>query len=267
MQVVTGLLLTSYYVCSFTDAWSSILNIIIEVNYGHIIRTSHVIGAMLYMLLLLSHWLRGIYICIIKASCSHLLTSVSWYIGWLIFILSILEVFFGYILNWGNMSYWGILVIIQIIASLPIIGAPLSELVWCHSSYVLNRLLMLHFFIGLIIVMLIVCHILMLHNTSSSNFITYSSSSITLPFYIYLYKDLQVLMLLLLIISICSSYNTIIYGEHDNNNAIDVAATPLHILPVFAILFIYLFVKVINNKLIALCSIACLFYMLISVAS
>jgi ubiquinol-cytochrome c reductase cytochrome b subunit len=264
-QVMTGLLLVSYYICSFSLAWPSILNIVIDINYGFLVKLFHVIGAFVYMLLLICHWLRGIYVYVSINYVST--TNWVWYIGWILFLLSIIEVFIGYILNWGNMSYWGILVIIQILASLPIVGIPVSELIWCHSNYVLNRLFMLHYLIGLILLLFVVIHILALHVYSSTNTISYSYSPVTLPFYIYLFKDSYVSVLGLGILSLLCCVNPIVFGEYDNNNPVNVSQTPLHILPVFSVLFVYLFVKVINSKLIALGMIACIFYCIISISS
>jgi ubiquinol-cytochrome c reductase cytochrome b subunit len=266
-QVFTGLLLTSYYVCSNGLAWSSILNILIEVHFGFLVKNFHVIGAFVYMLLLLGHWLRAVYMNTCVLPPSYLTTNWVWYVGWVLFLMSIIEVFVGYILNWGNMSYWGILVIIQILASLPVIGVPLSELIWCHSSYVLNRLLTLHFSLGLVLLLLVTLHILTLHVYSSTNNLSYSHSSLTLPFYIYLFKDLYVCFSGLGLLSLLCCINPIMFGECDNNNPVEVSQTPLHILPVFSVLFVYLFVKVINSKLLALGMILCMFYGIIVMSS
>ena len=148
------------------------------------------------------------------------------------------------------MSYWGVVVIVELIGSIPVFGFSLSHLLWCSSYYILNRIYTLHFAIGLSLFAIVVIHLVFLHSAGSSTLNL--SKSIPVAFYVYLGKDFFALFLGLLLVGVSFLINPVWFGECDNYSVIDIYSTPVHITPVFSILFVYLFVKVINNKLLSL---------------
>ena len=104
----------------------------IDVNVGWLIRWLHCLGASLFMLFILIHWIRGAWIRLIFLNEGML--SLIWVSGWLILSCSMIEGFLGYILNWGQMSYWGITVMINLLSILPLFGLILAELIWCSCN-------------------------------------------------------------------------------------------------------------------------------------
>ncbi len=175
---------------------------------------------------------------------------VLYTIGWIIFVISVIESFLGYILVWGNMSYWGASVIINILAIVPFIGNVLVNFIWCSSTVVLNFAITIHFLVGLIIIVLIILHILYLHNVSSSSPFINSSSSLTIPFFPIFFKDLFAIILLFLF----CSYNFLIfevesiYGNVQNLIPASPTATPIHILPEWYFLLFYSILRSFPNK-------------------
>ena len=127
------------------------------------IRSLHVIGASLFIFLILLHLIRAIWMTSKIISIS-ILTWIILITGWIIFALSMIEGFIGYILCRGQMSYWGITVMINIVAVLPCCGKIIAELIWSAAWCILNRIFIYHFLIGIVIALMIVIHILFPHN-------------------------------------------------------------------------------------------------------
>ena len=177
LQFLSGLLLSCYYIPFYNIAFDTVNYIMIDVNIGWLIRWLHCLGASLFMLLVLIHWIRGIWIRLKLIDFGlwylHWLmlwsNTMIWLSGWLILIFSWIEGFLGYILNFGQMSYWGVTVIINIVSILPGFGITIAELIWCSSNVIINRIFMVHFLIGFLIGLLILLHIFLLHSFSSFN--------------------------------------------------------------------------------------------------
>ncbi len=164
LQFITGILLSSYY--STVNAYDSVSYIMIDVNVGWLIRFYHVLGASLFMVFIMVHWIRGIWIrlkIICVNECYYTANKISidfiWLSGWVIFICSLLNAFVGYIPCWGQMSYWGITVTINILPIIPLFGFYIKEYVWCSAIVIINRMFIVHFCLGFIIGVLIVVHI------------------------------------------------------------------------------------------------------------
>lgn len=175
---------------------------------------------------------------------------VLYMIGWIIFVVSVVESFIGYILVWGNMSYWGASVIINILAIIPLIGINLVNFIWCSSSVVLNFAITIHFLIGLIIIFLIILHILYLHNISSNFPYVNSKSSFVIPFFPIFFKDIFVIIIFFLF----CSYNFFfevesIYGNVQNLILASPTATPIHILPEWYFLLFYSILRAFPSKI------------------
>ena len=147
-QLSSGILSSIYYNDFFTIASDPIINVIININNGWFIRILHVIGSSLFILLLLLHLIRAIWIKL-KTIYIKFYSLIIIITGYLLFILSMIEGFLGYLLCWGQMSYWGITVMINIIGVLPCCGIIIASLIWNNAWVILNRIFVYHFLIGI----------------------------------------------------------------------------------------------------------------------
>lgn len=149
----------------------------------------------------------------------------------IILLLSLITSFIGYTSNWGQMSYWGMTVIISILHSIPIIGDYIAIIIWPSYIIGISRLFTIHFIIGYIMCYIIFIHIIILHAYSSSNTLINNSSSLLFPFYCYFFKDVSYMSYLLLIINCLLLIEPDILGNCDNNLIADPFTTPHNILP------------------------------------
>ena len=197
IQFVSGLLLSCYYSDYYNIAFDSIVYIMSDVNIGWFIRFLHVIGVSLFILFIFIHLIRGIWI---KFKIIYLdsVINIIWVTGLLLLSLSLIEGFIGYILLWGQMSYWGITVILNVLSIIPYFGPVIISLIWCSSQIIVYRVFIFHFFIGILIGLLILLHIFIIHSFTNSNPLISSNSSIIIPFYPLIYKDLFGIMILLI---------------------------------------------------------------------
>jgi len=228
IQLITGLLLSCYYNSYYLIAFNSVCHIIHDIESGWLIRVIHIIGSSLFMLFLLLHYIRGYYrITTINSGYG----IISYYIGLFILLLSLITSFIGYTSNWGQMSYWGMTVIISILHSIPIIGDYISVIIWPSYIIGISRLFTIHFIIGYIMCNIIFIHIIILHAYSSSNTLINSMSSLLFPFYCYFFKDVSYMSYLLYIINCLLLIEPDILGNCDNNLIADPFTTPHNILP------------------------------------
>jgi len=230
IQLSSGILLSIYYNDFFTIASDSIIYIIININNGWFIRILHVIGASLFISLVLLHLIRSIWI---KSKIIHIkfITFIIIITGYLLFILSMIEGFLGYLLCWGQMSYWGITVMINIVAVLPITGPLIAELIWSAAWVILNRIFVYHFLIGIFTSLIILIHIILLHNFSSSN-PSINNSSLVIAFYPFIFKDLySSFITITIMISVFLYFDPDILGNSDNQIIANPLITPNNILP------------------------------------
>ncbi len=230
LQLSSGILSSIYYNDFFTIASDSIIYIIININNGWFIRILHVIGASLFISLVLLHLIRSIWI---KSKIIHIkfITFIIIITGYLLFILSMIEGFLGYLLCWGQMSYWGITVMINIVAVLPITGPLIAELIWSAAWVILNRIFVYHFLIGIFTSLIILIHIILLHNFSSSN-PSINNSSLVIAFYPFIFKDLySSFITITIMISVFLYFDPDILGNSDNQIIANPLITPNNILP------------------------------------
>lgn len=290
LQFVSGILLSCYY--SSFAGFSAVYYIMIEVNVGWLIRFVHVLGASIFMFLILFHWLRGTWIRLrlieqieynlfivrlawtapsmlvnrlinIKNWLSNVLLSNSfvlysivsfslnwiWISGLLIWFLSLFISFLGYCLCWGQMSYWGITVMINIFTILPFIGSFIGSYLWCSSLVVLNKIFMFHFFIGFIIGFLIIAHITLLHLLSSFNLVT-NNYSYALVFYALFFKDCFVSYVVVFSsMSLLLFCEPDIFGNPQNLVFANAMSTPNHIVPEWYFLIFYALLRSFPNKI------------------
>ena len=247
-QVLSGLFPTIYYDCFYTIAFDSVIYIMHDINIGWFIRLYHCLGATLFNFFLLIHWIRGAWIGfrIIETKIHSI-----WVSGWLILISTLINSFLGYILNWGQMSFWGITVMINILSILPFFGIIISELIWCTFHVIINRIYVAHFIIGFIIILIILLHIFFLHTFSSSIPLLNIASSIFLSLLPIFWKDVfSSLILLSLLVSTFFFFELEIIGNVDNQDNANPLNTPLNILPEWYFLLFYGLLRSIPNKLI-----------------
>jgi len=230
LQLSSGILSSIYYNDFFTIASDPIIYIIININNGWFIRILHVIGASLFILFTFFHFIRAIWIKL-KNIYIQFIAVVVIISGQIIFVLSMIEGFLGYLLSWGQMPYWGITVMINIVAVLPCFGIVIAELIWSAAWVILNRIFVYHFLLGILIILFILIHILLPHNFSSSNPSINNNTSI-ISSYPFIFKDLySSFITITIIISIFLYWEPDILGNSDNQIIANPLPTPNNILP------------------------------------
>nr|YP_010729747.1 cytochrome b [Calcarina hispida]WEF49987.1 cytochrome b [Calcarina hispida] len=265
LQISSGILSSIYYNDFFTIAFDSIIYLLININKGWFIRILHVIGASLFILLLMLHLIRSIWIKS-KLLYTQCISFTIYITGYLLFILSMIEGFLGYLLCWGQMSYWGITVMINIVAILPCCGIIISELIWSAVWVILNRIFVYHFLIGLLIGLLILIHIIILHSFSSSN-PSINNNTLIISFYPFIIKDLYSSF-----ITIFSILCTFLYwepdslGNSDNQVIANPLITPNNILPEWYYLLFYSCLRSFPSKIIGIIAVLSILIIIINPA-
>nr|ACL54926.1 cytochrome b [Perognathus flavescens] len=246
IQISTGLFLSMHYTSDTLTAFSSVSHICRDVNYGWLIRYMHANGASLFFICLYFHIGRGIYY-------GSYLYMETWNIGIILLFMVMATAFMGYVLPWGQMSFWGATVITNLLSAIPYIGSDLVEWIWGGFSVdkaTLTRFFAFHFILPFIIAAMAMVHLLFLHETGSNNPLGIPSNADKIPFHpYYSYKDLLGVLLLL------SFYLTIVLffpdcmGDPDNYMPANPLNTPPHIKPEWYFLFAYAILRSIPNKL------------------
>lgn len=245
LQIITGLLLATRYV-SGSASFDSVVSIFQDVNFGWLLRLLHSTIASFFFLFIYLHIGRGLYF-------SSYNYSQVWNIGVIIYFILIGTAFLGYVLPWGQISYWAATVITNLLSAIPYLGTMLVQWVWggfAVSYPTLTRFYMLHFLIPFIIVFLVALHLFYLHNTGRSNPLGIRSSSFKLPFhYYYSIKDILgfvIYFFLLLSVAFLLGYSLI---DAENFILSNPLVTPTHIQPEWYFLFAYAILRSIPNKL------------------
>nr|YP_010292303.1 cytochrome b [Poecilobdella javanica]ULO25927.1 cytochrome b [Poecilobdella javanica] len=246
IQLITGILLSMHYSSHIDYAFSSVLHIMRNVNMGWLIRYIHANAASMLFLYIYLHIGRGIYYN------SYMLIE-TWNIGSILFIISIATAFLGYVLPWGQMSFWGATVITNLLSTIPYCGHSVVEWVWGGFSIgnpTLNRFFSLHFILPFVMVMLIVLHLLFLHQTGSNNPLGFNSDSDRIMFYpYYVIKDLVGFMCGLFMLMFIVLYLPNMFNDTENFIPANSSLTPSHIKPEWYFLWIYAILRSIPNKL------------------
>nr|URX54498.1 cytochrome b [Glyptotermes sp. 18 AB-2022a] len=262
MQIATGLFLAMHYCPNIEMAFSSVTHICRDVNYGWILRTLHANGASVFFICIYMHIGRNIYYGSYKLM--H-----TWSIGVLILFVTMATAFLGYVLPWGQMSFWGATVITNLLSAVPYMGMELVQWVWggfAVDNATLTRFFTLHFLMPFVITALVLMHLLFLHQTGSNNPMGLKSDTDKMPFHPYFTtKDIVGFTIMLAALSTLSLKEPYILGDPDNFIPANPLVTPVHIQPEWYFLFAYAILRSIPNKLggvIALAmSIAILFIM------
>nr|ALJ53317.1 cytochrome b [Loris tardigradus tardigradus] len=246
IQIMTGLFLAMHYTPDTTTAFSSVTHICRDVNYGWMIRYLHANGASMFFMCLFIHIGRGIY----YGSFTFLET---WNIGIMLLFTVMATAFMGYVLPWGQMSFWGATVITNLLSAIPYIGTNLVEWIWGGFSVdktTLTRFFAFHFILPFIITALTAIHLLFLHESGSNNPSGMTSDSDKIPFHpYYTLKDILGVIALLITLSTLVLFSPDLLGDPDNYTPANPLNTPPHIKPEWYFLFAYAILRSIPNKL------------------
>lgn len=261
-QIITGVFLAMHYNCDISLAFSSIEHIIRDVNYGWLIRYAHSNGASIFFFVVYVHMMRGIY----HNSYAYPRYGL-WFSGVIIFFFMIITSFLGYILPWGQMSFWAATVITSLVTAVPWVGVDIVYVLWGGFSIdnaTLNRFFSLHFFLPFIIFAISFIHILLLHEHGSTNPLGVGSKVDSIPFTpYYTLKDSYTVFLLFFVFSFFIFYYPNILGHSDNYILGNPMVTPPHIVPEWYFLPFYAILRSVPDKLMGflllLCSILVLF--------
>ncbi|MBV1916989.1 MAG: cytochrome b N-terminal domain-containing protein [Sphingomonadaceae bacterium] len=232
IQIVTGIILAMHYASNSAMAFDSVEHIMRDVNWGWLMRYGHSNGAAAFFMVIYIHIFRGFYYSSYKAP-----REMVWLLGVVIFLLMMATAFMGYVLPWGQMSFWGAKVITGLFGAIPIVGEPLQ--IWLLGGFApdnaaLNRFFSLHYLLPFVIVGVVVLHIWALHIPGSSNptGVEVKTESDTVPFYPYFIgKDGWTLGAFLLAYSALVFFGPDLLGHPDNYIEANPMSTPAHIVP------------------------------------
>nr|AIG53327.1 cytochrome b [Ctenotus sp. DLR-2014a] len=246
IQVLTGLFLAMHYTADISSAFSSVAHICRDVQYGWLIRNLHANGASMFFICLYLHIGRGLYY-------GSYMFKKTWNIGVVLLLLVMATAFVGYVLPWGQMSFWGATVITNLLSAIPYVGTSLVEWIWGGFSVdnaTLTRFFTFHFLLPFAIMGASILHLLFLHETGSNNPTGLSSNTDKIPFHPYFsYKDLLGTTLLLMVLLLLALFSPNLLGDPENFTPANPLVTPPHIKPEWYFLFAYAILRSIPNKL------------------
>nr|YP_010485156.1 cytochrome b [Hemidactylus ulii]UVW80937.1 cytochrome b [Hemidactylus ulii] len=245
-QIATGLFLAMHYTADTTLAFSSVAHICRDVQYGWLIRNMHANGASMFFICLYSHIGRGLYY-------GSYLYKETWNTGVLLLFLTMAAAFMGYVLPWGQMSFWGATVITNLLSAIPYIGTSLVEWLWggfAVGNATLTRFFTFHFLLPFLILATMMLHLLFLHETGSNNPTGLNANSDKIPFHPYFtYKDLLGAGAMMTATLYLALFTPLLLGDPENFTPANPLSTPPHIKPEWYFLFAYAILRSIPNKL------------------
>jgi quinol-cytochrome oxidoreductase complex cytochrome b subunit len=248
IQIITGIFLAMHYTPHIDYAFSSVEHIMRDVNNGWLIRYLHANGASMFFIVTYSHIFRGLYYGSYINPRGPLCCS-----GVIIFLLMMATGFMGYVLPWGQMSFWGATVITNLFSAIPIVGGAIVEWLWGGFSVdnaTLNRFFSLHYLMPFVITGLVIVHLSLLHTTGSNNPLGINKNIDTVSFYPYFYvKDLFAFFALLAFFSFFVFFYPNALGHADNYIPANPLVTPAHIVPEWYFLPFYAILRSIPDKL------------------
>nr|QYY47844.1 cytochrome b [Bufo gargarizans] len=245
-QIVTGLFLAMHYTADTSMAFSSVAHICRDVNNGWLLRNLHANGASFFFICIYLHIGRGMYY-------GSFLFKETWNIGVILLFLVMATAFVGYVLPWGQMSFWGATVITNLLSAAPYIGTELVQWIWGGFSVdnaTLTRFFTFHTILPFVIAGASMLHLLFLHQTGSSNPTGLNPNFDKIPFHAYYsYKDLFGFAIMLALLALLSTFAPNLLGDPDNFTPANPLVTPPHIKPEWYFLFAYAILRSIPNKL------------------
>nr|YP_009334297.1 cytochrome b [Pimelodus maculatus]APO08756.1 cytochrome b [Pimelodus maculatus] len=245
-QILTGLFLAMHYTSDISTAFSSVAHICRDVNYGWIIRNLHANGASFFFICIYLHIGRGLYY-------GSYLYKETWNIGVVLLLLVMMTAFVGYVLPWGQMSFWGATVITNLLSAVPYLGDMLVQWIWGGFSVdnaTLTRFFAFHFLLPFLVVAATILHALFLHETGSNNPLGLNSDADKISFHPYFsYKDAVGFVVLLTALASLALFSPNLLGDPENFTPANPLVTPPHIKPEWYFLFAYAILRSIPNKL------------------
>ena len=250
VQIVTGIILAMHYTPHADLAFASTEHIMRDVNYGWMLRYMHANGASLFFVAVYIHMFRGLYFGSYKAP-----RELLWWFGILIFLAMMATAFMGYVLPWGQMSFWGATVITNMFTAIPVVGEAVTTWLWGGYSVAgptLQRFFSLHYLLPFVIFALMFLHLWALHTSKSNNplGIDVKSEKDTLPFHPYFTtKDLVGFGVFFVILAYWVFFNPNYMGHPDNYIPANPLVTPPHIVPEWYFLPFYAILRAVPDKL------------------
>nr|AFV95470.1 cytochrome b [Pachytriton brevipes] len=245
-QIITGLFLAMHYTADTQSAFSSVAHICRDVNHGWLMRNIHANGASFFFICVYLHVGRGLYY-------GSYMFKETWNIGVVLLLLVMATAFVGYVLPWGQMSFWGASVITNLLSAVPYVGSSLVEWVWGGFSVdkaTLTRFFAFHFLLPFLIAGMSIIHLLFLHETGSNNPTGIPSNQDKISFHPYFsYKDLLGFLLALLTLVLIALIVPNLLVDPENFIPANPLMAPPHIKPEWYFLFAYAILRSIPNKL------------------
>ena len=250
VQILSGLFLAMHYVPNTKLAFDSVEHIMRDVNYGWLIRYIHAVGASMFFVALYAHITRGLYYGSYRSP-----REVLWWVGIIIFLLTMATAFMGYVLPWGQMSFWGATVITNLFSAIPVVGESIVNWLWGGYSVdnpTLNRFFVLHFLMPFVIVGIVLLHLVALHQTGSNNpsGVPMKSKKDAISFHPYFtVKDLVGFVAFFLVFGYFLFFYPNALGHPDNYIPANPMVTPPHIVPEWYFLPFYAILRAVPDKL------------------
>ncbi len=249
-QIITGIVLAMHYVPHESMAFDSVEHIMRNVNYGWMMRYLHANGASLFFVAVYIHMFRGLYFGSYKSP-----RELLWWLGIIIFLLMMMTAFMGYVLPWGQMSFWGATVITNMFSAVPLVGETLVTWLWggfSVDSPTLQRFFSLHYLLPFVIFAVMFVHLWALHTSKSNNplGIDVKGPQDTISFHpYYTTKDLVGFGVFFLVLAYFVFFNPNYMGHPDNYIPADPLVTPAHIVPEWYFLPFYAILRAVPDKL------------------
>nr|ARO74694.1 cytochrome b [Mexistrophia reticulata] len=263
IQVLSGLLLSLHYTADLTNTFNSVVHIMRDVPSGWLIRSVHANGASFFFLFIYMHMARGLYYQ------SYITQPRTWLVGVSIFLVSMATAFLGYVLPWGQMSFWGATVITNLLTAIPYFGTDIVQWVWGGYSVgqpTLNRFYSFHFLAPFVIMGMSALHLLFLHEKGSTNPLGSTHAINKIPFHpYYSIKDVVGFLIMLWFLSLIVFFFPNLLTDPENYIPANPMVTPVHIQPEWYFLFAYAILRSIPSKLggvLALFASVIIFYFL-----
>jgi ubiquinol-cytochrome c reductase cytochrome b subunit len=251
VQIVTGIVLAMHYTPHISVAFDSVELIRRDVNFGRVIQATHAVGASMFFLAVYIHMFRNLYFGSYKAP-----REILWILGVTLFVLMMATAFMGYVLPWGQMSFWAATVITNIFAAIPVVGDPILQLLrggFAVDNATLNRFFSLHYLLPFIIAAVVVLHIWALHVPGNNNpvGVEVKSSRDTVSFHpYYTMKDLFAIVVFLIPFAWFVFFAPDILGHPDNYIEANSQVTPAHIVPEWYFLPFYAILRAIDFNIL-----------------
>nr|UTN43144.1 cytochrome b [Strongylocotes lipogonus] len=246
IQIISGLFLSFHYVSAISESFESVIKITEEVNWGWLVRSVHANGASFFFIFVYIHIARGMFY-------GSYLSWPTWIIGVIILFLLMGTAFLGYVLPWGQMSFWGATVITNLVSAIPFVGGDLVCWIWggfSVSQPTLERFFSLHFLLPFVLALFVILHIVFLHEKGSMSPLGVDSNSDKVYFHPYfMVKDVLGILVFFFVLLLISVSWSDLFMDPDNFTPANPLSTPPHIQPEWYFLFAYAILRSVPNKL------------------